>query len=293
MSALWRVEIDGHARLALGSVAEGPQRLLPEKATLAHMLSLDAGAFKDALQAIRGELVPQNARIRAPVAEQEVWAAGVTYERSRAARGEESRQPDQYDRVYEAERPELFFKSSGSRVRSCDEPIGIRADSTWDVPEPELALVINSSGHIVAYTIGNDMSSRSIEGENSLYLPQAKSYVGSCAIGPCLVPIEEAPPLQDMMIYMSIVRSGSTVFQDSVAVSRMKRSPQELADWLFYAQEFPEGVVLMTGTGLVPASDFTSMPRDEVKIRISGLGELRNLVERVGRARARPFQESL
>ncbi len=287
MSALWQVEIDGHVRLALGSVAEGPQRLLPETTTLARLLSLDAEGFKEALQTTRGEPVPQNARIRAPVAEQEVWAAGVTYERSRIARGEESRQPDQYDRVYEAERPELFFKSSGRRVRSCDEPIGIRADSTWDVPEPELALVINSTGHIVAYTIGNDMSSRSIEGENALYLPQAKYYVGSCAIGPCLVPADEAPPLHDMVISMSIVRNGSTVFEGSVAVSRMKRSPQELTDWLLYAQEFPEGVVLLTGTGLVPGSDFTLQSRDEVTIGISGLGRLRNTVEEVGRARAR------
>ena len=287
MSALWRIEIDGKIRLALGTVADGPQRLLPEKWTLTRLLSLDAGAFKETLQNAGGESVPQNACTRAPVAEQEIWAAGVTYERSRMARGEESRLPDQYDRVYEAERPEIFFKSSGSRVRACDEPVGIRADSTWDVPEPELALVINSSGDIVAYTIGNDMSSRSIEGENALYLPQAKYYIGSCAIGPCLVPTQDAPPIRDMVINLKIVRSGRTVFHDSVGVSRMKRSPQELADWLFRAQEFPEGVVLLTGTGLVPGSDFTLQPQDEVVIGITGLGELRNTVEQVGRAQAR------
>jgi len=281
---LWQVDIDGKDRLAQGSVAEGPQSLLPQQWTVARLLSIDANALAKVLRHSVTEYLPRQFRIRAPVTDQEIWAAGVTYERSRVARGEESRLPDQYDRVYEAERPEIFFKCAGRRVRACGEPIGIRADSTWDVPEPELALVINSSGDIVAYTIGNDMSSRSIEGENALYLPQAKYYIGSCAIGPCLTPIDEAPPLREMTIALRIIRGRRTVFEDSVSVSRMKRSPEELADWLFRAQEFPEGVVLLTGTGLVPGGDFTLQPKDEVSISITGLGELRNTVERVGRA---------
>jgi len=283
MSALWRVEIGGKDRLARGTVADGPQVLLPEEWSLTRLLSLEASAFAETLRTARGDRLQAKTRLLAPVTEQEIWAAGVTYERSRVARGEESRLPDQYDRVYEAERPEIFFKCAGRRARACGEAIGIRADSTWDVPEPELALIINSSGDIVAYTIGNDMSSRSIEGENALYLPQAKYYIGSCAIGPCLVPVADAPPLRDMSIGLSIVRSGGIVFEDSVSVSRMKRAPEELADWLFRAQEFPEGVVLLTGTGLVPGGDFTLHPGDEVAIAITGLGELRNTVERVGR----------
>jgi 2-dehydro-3-deoxy-D-arabinonate dehydratase len=215
---------------------------------------------------------------------QEIWAAGVTYERSREARREESKLPDQYERVYDAERPEVFFKSAGRWARGSNEPVGIRADSTWDVPEPELGLVVNSAGDIVGYTIGNDMSSRSIEGENALYLPQAKYYTGSCAIGPCIVPVGEAPAIRDMSIRLRIARAGTTLFDDTVAAARMKRSPEELVDWLFRAQEFPDGVVLLTGTGLVPAGDFTLQPGDEVAVAITGLGELRNTVERVGRA---------
>lgn len=282
--ALWRIATNGKDRIARGTVEAGPQVLLPEKVTLARLLSGKAEAFPSALCGSDSEAVPSNSRILAPVTEQEVWAAGVTYDRSREARGEESTLPDQYERVYEAERPEIFFKSAGSRVRGSGYPIGVRADSTWDVPEPELALVVNSSGDIVAFTIGNDVSSRSIEGENSLYLPQAKYYIGSCAIGPCLVPVGEAPSIREMIIRLRIDRGGKVVFDDRVAVTRMKRSPEELVDWLFRAQEFPEGVVLLTGTGLVPASDFTLLPNDEVTIAITGLGELRNTVKRVGRA---------
>jgi 2-dehydro-3-deoxy-D-arabinonate dehydratase len=284
MSALWRVNVGGKDRLARGTAADGPQVILPEDWSLEGLLTLPAGVFAERLRDASGDRVQASPRVLAPVTDQEIWAAGVTYERSRVARGEESRLPDQYDRVYEAERPEIFFKCAGRRVRACGEAVGIRADSTWDVPEPELALIINCSGDIVAYTIGNDMSSRSIEGENALYLPQAKYYIGSCAIGPCLVPIEDAPSIRDMFIKLTIVRSARVMFEDSVAVSRMKRSPQELSDWLFRAQEFPEGVVLLTGTGLVPGHDFTLEAGDEVTIGITGLGELHNTVERVGRA---------
>ncbi|OGA49559.1 MAG: hypothetical protein A3F74_10470 [Betaproteobacteria bacterium RIFCSPLOWO2_12_FULL_62_58] len=281
---LWRVEVDGAPCLARGTVDDGPQSLMPADITLASLLNGTAADFAASLHVRGGQVVPAGARLLAPVAEQEIWAAGVTYERSREARREESRVADLYDRVYEAERPEVFFKSPGRWVRGTGAPIGIRADSTWDVPEPELALVVNSRGDVVAYTIGNDMSSRSIEGENALYLPQAKYYTGACAIGPCLVPVADAPPLHDMTVALRITRADKTMFDDCVAVARMKRTPEELVDWLFRAQEFPEGVVLLTGTGLVPAGDFTLLPRDEVIISITGLGELRNTVERVGRA---------
>ena len=285
--ALWRVEVNGKGRLARGTVEAGPQVLLPVETTLAQLLGGKAAAFADALQGSQGEPVSSGAQLLAPIEGQEVWAAGVTYERSREARREESRLPDQYERVYDAERPEVFFKSAGRWARGSGEPVGIRADSTWDVPEPELALVVTSGGDIVGYTIGNDMSSRSIEGENALYLPQAKYYTGSCALGPCIVPVGEAPAIRDMTIGLRIVRGGKTIFDDKVAAARMKRTPEELVDWLFRAQEFPEGVVLLTGTGLVPVGDFTLLPGDEIAIAITGLGELHNTVERVGRAKRR------
>ena len=282
ISALWRVAVEGRARLARGSI-EGPQALLPAELTLAQLLAGDGAALGAAVRGGDLEPLPQPVHVLPPIAEQEVWAAGVTYERSREARREESALPDQYERVYVAERPELFFKSAGRAVRGAGQPIGIRADSSWDVPEPELGVVISSAGDIVAYTIGNDVSSRSIEGENALYLPQAKHYTGACAIGPCLVPVGEAPPVHEMIIALEVFRSGKIVVDDRVALTRMKRTPAELVDWLFRAQEFREGVVLLTGTGLVPASDFTLFPGDEVAIAITGLGELRNVVERVGR----------
>jgi len=281
--ALWRIELNGNIRLARGTVEGGPQTLLSAETTLAQLLNCDAAAFAAALHGSDGEAVPSDRKLLAPVAEQEVWAAGVTYERSREARREESKLPDQYERVYDAERPEIFFKSAGRRVRGTDQPLGIRADSTWDVPEPELGLVVNSHGDIVGYTICNDMSSRSIEGENALYLPQAKYYTGSCAIGPCVVPTNEATAIHNMIIGLNIARNGKLIFDDKISVARMKRTPNELVDWLFRAQEFPEGVVLLTGTGLVPSSDFTLLPGDEVLITITGLGELRNRIERVGR----------
>lgn len=195
---------------------------------------------------------------------------------------EESATPDHYDRVYVAERPELFFKTSGWRVRGPGEPIGIRADSTWDVPEPELGVVVDRRGEAVGYVIGNDVSSRSIEGENPLYLPQAKVYEGSCALGPCLVPMHEAPRLEDMLVTLRIYRSDEPVFTDSIGTDQLKRTPEELIDWLYRALQFPVGVVLLTGTGVVPGADFTLEPDDEVVITIDGLGELRNPVTRVG-----------
>ena len=217
---------------------------------------------------------------QAPVENQEIWAAGVTYMRSKSARMEESEQSGGdhfYDLVYEAERPELFFKSTGSRARGHLTPVCIRNDSAWNVPEPELTLAINSAGQIFGYTIGNDMSSRSIEGENPLYLPQAKIYRGSCAMGPCLVVGNVLTP--DTKISIMISRLANVVFQGDTSVSQLKRTFHELADYLFRENEFPCGAYLMTGTGIVPDSGFTLQSGDRIQIQIEGLGVLENEVE--------------
>ena len=283
MTGLWRVATDAGPRLAAGPVGEGPQRLLAPEMSLAEVLSGDR-SVADVVVEAGGPAVPEGARVVAPIDAQEVWAAGVTYLRSRDARMEESDTPDFYSLVYAADRPELFFKSTAERVRGPGEPIGVRADSAWDVPEPELAVVADAAGRVVAYTIGNDVSSRSIEGENPLYLPQAKTYTGSCALGPCLVPVEEAGALSELRISVRIERGEDTLYDDSVSAAQLKRSPQELVDWLFRAMDFPRGVVLLTGTALVPDSDTTLRPGDHVRIAIAGLGELTNPVERVGHA---------
>lgn len=216
----------------------------------------------------------------APIGRQEVWAAGVTYFRSRAARMEEAETAGGdifYDKVYEAARPELFFKATSSRTRGTGDPVCIRSDSTWDVPEPELTLAISSAGKVFGYTIGNDMSSRSIEGDNPLYLPQAKVYTGSCSIGPCLVVGD--PPVPETKIRLQIYRAGELAFDGSTEVSQIKRSFEELAEYLFHSNEFPYGAFLMTGTGVVPDSDFTLALGDEVSITIDGIGTLRNPVK--------------
>ncbi|MEM1442461.1 MAG: fumarylacetoacetate hydrolase family protein [Verrucomicrobiota bacterium] len=218
----------------------------------------------------------------APIGDQEIWASGVTYFRSRTARMEEAETAGGdvfYDKVYDAERPELFFKSSARRARGNLAKVGIRHDSTWDVPEPEFTLAINSAGKIFGHTIGNDMSSRSIEGENPLYLPQAKSYTGACSIGPCLV-VGETPAL-DSKISISIRRSGSEVFSGETALDQIKRSFEELAGFLFRCNAFDHGAYLMTGTGIVPDSDFTLEVDDEIAITIDGIGTLVNVVEKV------------
>ncbi len=217
--------------------------------------------------------------IPAPVESQEVWAAGVTYFRSRVARMEESEQAGAsrfYDMVYEADRPELFFKATGPRARGHRQPVRIRADATWNVPEPELVLAVNAEGRVFGYTIGNDMSSRDIEGENLLYLPQAKVYRGSCAVGPCLT---ICPPMSaETGIHLTILRGGEVAFEGSTSLAQLKRTPQELADWLFRENEFPLGALLFTGTGLVPPGQWTLAIGDVVRIRIDGLGELENAV---------------
>jgi 2-dehydro-3-deoxy-D-arabinonate dehydratase len=218
--------------------------------------------------------------VLAPIGAQEVWAAGVTYLRSRDARMEESKDSGGdffYRKVYDADRPELFFKALAHRVVGPGGEVRIRKDSTWDVPEPELTLFINSDGAIQAYTAGNDMSSRSIEGENPLYLPQAKMYEGSCALGPCLF-IPSQPISTDTNISITIVRKSKTVFDATIQLNRMKRQLPELASWLFRDLKFTNGCYLMTGTGLVPGNDFTLKAGDVVAISIDGIGTLRNVV---------------
>lgn len=219
-------------------------------------------------------------QIKAPIQQQEIWAAGVTYLRSREARMEESKESgaaDFYAKVYEAERPELFFKSTADRCAGPNETVHIRRDSRWNVPEPELTLFASSSGKIVGYTIGNDMSSRDIEGENPLYLPQAKSYDRSAAIGPCLY-VFEKPIDSETMIKMTIERAEKVVFQGQISINQMKRKHQELVDFLFREMSFPHGVYLMTGTCLVPPNDFTLQVNDSVSIEIEPIGILKNTV---------------
>lgn len=225
-----------------------------------------------------GNTIP--ADILAPVGTQEVWAAGVTYLKSRDARMEESQSSggsDLYDRVYAADRPELFFKATPQRVVGPGKEVYIRKDSDWNVPEPELTLFISSLGKIQGYTIGNDMSSRSIEGENALYLPQAKVHEKCAAIGPCLY-VPEQPFNKENEINLTIRRNGKTAFKDSTPVSRMKRSFEELAGYLFRECAFPSGCYLMTGTCLVPPANFTLEPGDEVEISIDEIGTLINTV---------------
>jgi 2-dehydro-3-deoxy-D-arabinonate dehydratase len=216
----------------------------------------------------------------APIGSQEVWASGVTYLKSRDARMEESKESgaaDVYQKVYDAERPELFFKSLPHRVVGPEGEVFIRKDSTWNVPEPELTLFINSAGAIQAYTIGNDMSSRSIEGENPLYLPQAKMYEGSCGLGPCLyVPAKPIAP--ETTISIKIERAKKEMFSNAIELNRMKRNLPELATWLYKALKFSTGSFLMTGTGIVPGNDFTLQAGDEISIEIEGIGVLKNSV---------------
>lgn len=235
------------------------------------------------LKTISSEQLPRmnltEVKLCAPVERQEVWAAGVTYLRSKKARMEESEfSANAYDRVYEAERPEIFFKSLPEKVVATGEPVGIRRDAKWNVPEPELALVLNSRGQIVGHTIGNDMSSRDIEGENLLYLPQAKTYHRSCALGPWItLGIPEAAA-REWRINIQIRRAGQNVFSGETSVGQIKRGFDELAGFLFRCQVFPHGAVLLTGTGVVPPDTFTLQEQDEVVIEIDGIGFLRNPV---------------
>jgi 2-dehydro-3-deoxy-D-arabinonate dehydratase len=224
---------------------------------------------------------PSDTKLLAPMGDhQELWACGVTYLRSKVGRQEESKSSggaDFYARVYEAERPEVFFKSTASRVVGHLADVAIRKDSTWDVPEPELTLVVTSSGKIVGYTAGNDMSSRSIEGENPLYLPQAKTYDGCAAVGPCVY-VPKEPIDGNTMIQLVINRAGDQVFEGTVAVNQMKRSLTELVSFVYRHCSFPYGCLIMTGTGIVPGHDFTLQSGDEIQITIDHIGTLINTV---------------
>jgi 2-dehydro-3-deoxy-D-arabinonate dehydratase len=253
-------------------------------ASLREALQFSAGELLAACRGVRDHASSRllaEVTLHAPIDAQEVWAAGVTYLRSRDARMEESTQRDVYDRVYDADRPELFLKATPHRVSGPGEPIAVRGDSTWDVPEPELALLLNARGERVGYTIGNDVSSRSIEGENPLYLPQAKVYSRCAGLGPAVALIDEIPEAANLAISLTIRRGGDVLFQDDSSTSRMHRTFADLESYLLRANTFPAGVFLMTGTGIVPPSEFTLDDGDEVTITIDRLGSLTNPVVRL------------
>jgi len=249
--------------------------LLPPGVTLSALLALPAAAMHAALAALpAGDAV--TADPLTPVEPtQEVWGSGVTYLRSRDARKAESTTADVYQKVYEAERPEIFFKSAGWRVVGSGSAVRIRKDTTWNVPEPELTLVINAHGEIVGYAIGNDMSSRDIEGENPLYLPQAKTYNGSCAVGPG-IRLLDAADMADITIQLQIERDGQVAFSGETSTAKMKRTFADLTAYLCREMDFPHGVFLMTGTGIVPPDAFTLQSGDVVHITIEHIGTLTN-----------------
>src|SRR2546421_6791972 len=250
---------------------------------LRNLLRLRANELREQIEGIvrSGSVNAPPAKLLAPIdGETEVWAAGVTYKQSEQARKEESGTPDVYAKVYTAQRPELFFKATPRRVAGPDAPIVVRADSTWDVPEPELVLVINAHGEIIGYTIGNDVSSRSIEGENPLYLPQAKVYAGCCALGPGITPAWEVPDPYNLTIHLTIERDKQVYWEGETSTRELKRRFEELVSYLFLENDFPDGVFLCTGTALVPEKQFTLQPGDVVQIRVDQLGSLRNPVVR-------------
>jgi 2-dehydro-3-deoxy-D-arabinonate dehydratase len=264
------------ATIAVGVQADGVTRRLAAPG-IATLLAGSGNDFRAAL-AETGPVEDGEIELLAPIdGATEVWAAGVTYRRSRDARMEEAREADPYDRVYEAERPELFFKSVAWRVRGPGQCVGVRLDSTMDVPEPELALVLTATGEIVGYTVCNDMTSRSIEGENPLYLPQAKTYAGACALGPGILVADEPRTFE---VEASVTRAGATVWSGRISTSEMIRTLPELARWLFAGQDFPAGAILSTGTGLVPALGFSLQAGDTVSVAIDGIGTLTNPVMR-------------
>jgi len=266
-----------------GDGPAGPVTTLAGSPALADLLALPLSQLRDVLADPGGEPVPlDGVQLLAPVdGRTEVWAAGVTYERSRDARVTESEEAaDVYDRVYTAERPELFFKSAAWRVRGPGRAVSVRADSRIDVPEPELAAVLNYAGEVAGYTICNDLSSRTIEGQNPLYLPQAKVYLGGCAVGPWIRPAWEIADPYDLTIELTITRDGAVAWQGKSSTSGLRRRIPELAEYLFREDDFPAGAVLSTGTSLVPDLPFTLQAADEVTINISDIGELTNPVVR-------------
>jgi 2-dehydro-3-deoxy-D-arabinonate dehydratase len=283
MTGLWRVQTPAGARLARGDVHSGPAELLDGSLTVAAFLTDDGRLFRDLAALAPAGPVPPGARLLPPVDEQVIWAAGVTYARSREARQEESVDGgDVYDRVYHAERPELFIKAMPGEAVGPDDPVGIRFDSDWNVPEPELVVLADPGGRPRALTLGNDMSSRSIEGLNPLYLPQAKAYDRSCAIGPCLVPLDRAPAWRELRIELRIERAGNTLHADTVRLGDIRRPPEELLRWLVRANTFRAGIVLFTGTSIVPPADVTIAAGDRITVRADGLGTLTNTVCVVG-----------
>jgi 2-dehydro-3-deoxy-D-arabinonate dehydratase len=270
---------DGQVRV--GSLAEDRIQLLRAESSLSIVLHA-----ADTIAAARSSfetgalLSVADVTLLAPLDAQEVWAAGVTYKRSREARERESVGAARfYDLVYNAERPELFFKATARRVVGPGERIRVRRDSRWSVPEPEMALVVSPALKIVGYTIGNDMSARDIEGENPLYLPQAKVYDHSCALGPVVTLASALPPRDQVSIRLTIERASKSVFEGSTSLSAMKRTFEDLVDWLGRDNSFPDGVVLLTGTGIVPPDDFTLSAGDTVHIDVTGIGRLTNVVE--------------
>jgi 2-dehydro-3-deoxy-D-arabinonate dehydratase len=282
VDGLYRVALPGGAiRWARGDASDGPRELLPPEFSLDRALAQGRDHALRAFGSPAAEPAPAGIRLLAPVESQEIWAAGVTYRRSRDARLEESGGQTAYDKAYVAARPELFFKSAAWRVRATGQTIGVRRDSAWNVPEPELALVLAADFAIVGYTLGNDVSSREIEGENTLYLPQAKVYDQSCALGPCIVPVDAVtPPFE---IELRVRRAGVEVFRGSASTEQLKRGFDDLAAWAAVALEQPVGSVLLTGTGTVPAPPFDLIEGDEVTIACPELGALVNEVVIVGR----------
>jgi 2-dehydro-3-deoxy-D-arabinonate dehydratase len=270
---LVRVRRAGRDMVALWSAG----RLAQLVRGLDELMRLTSLEMRRAIEQTGGDLDPDECELLAPVESQEVWACGVTYARSRAARMEESSTRDIYARVYEAERPELFFKSAGWRVVGHRGEVGVRPDSTWNVPEPELAVLTNGRGEVVAYACANDMSSRSIEGENPLYLPQAKVYDRSCSVGPAAVLASESDPLR-AQVKMRITRGDGTVFDGTSTVSEMVRDPAQLSAVLHAAYPLPVGAWLLTGTSLVPPPPYTAEAGDVVEIDIEGIGRLLNHV---------------
>ena len=278
-------------KLCRFKTAEGAERIgrLQEDETVADLTAAgfesltalleDAEALAQAEAAEAPSVPLAEVSLLTPVERQEVWAAGVTYLRSKKARMEESDfSANAYDQVYDAPRPEIFFKSLPEKVVHPGDSVGIRADASWNVPEPELTLVVNSRKELVGVSIGNDMSSRDIEGENLLYLPQAKMYERACAIGPCIVTGADEAAIRQWTIGVEIMRSSETVFSGDTSINNIKRTFDELLDYLGRSQSFPHGAMLLTGTGVVPGDEFTLAAEDRIRITISGIGTLENPV---------------
>ena len=274
----------------VGVRSDGVVRPVPGVGSMAELLGQSLAAARDRVLAAAGEPgVPvADVRLLPPVdGLTEVWASGVTYERSMDARVEESQTQDVYSRVYAADRPELFFKSVAWRVVTDGEPIAVRPDCSVTVPEPELAVVVTATGEVLGYTVCDDVSSRDIEGENPLYLPQAKVYAGSCALATGIRPAWEVPDWSRLDVSVAVVRDGATVFEGTTSTARMRRTVDELVECLFRAQDFPAGAVLSTGTGLVPDLEFTLRPGDVVDVVVEEVGTLSNPVTTVAEVRGR------